>query len=122
MRRHFSANVPRDEDLLPRWFLLAVIMVLLLTGIYTLVYHAAQRSAAARELAARLPRDYPATLQAMIASTGNACERVCGVYPLSTAPGTSAVSVMCGHVSANAKCENGRHYVVSIAPAPEPSR
>lgn len=122
MRANFSSNTPRDEDLLPRWFLLAAIMVLLLTGTYTLVYHAAQRSAAGRELSYRLPADYPATLQAMIASTGNSCDTVCGVYPLSTAPGTSAVSVVCGHKSPTAKCENERRYTVRIEPAAEPSR
>jgi hypothetical protein len=122
MKSQFARDRARDEELLPRWLFLATLIILLLTGAYTLIYNAAEHDRTAKALTETLPDDYAATLRAMINASGNTCEQVCSLTPLSAAARTSSLSVACGAASGSSDCVIKTRFVLTIEPAPEPSR
>jgi hypothetical protein len=112
----------RDWAKVQNWMLPALIIVLLLTGLDTIVYYADQRDRSAQVLSSTLPADYQRTIMSLVSSTGHVCERVCSLTPLAAAPGTTSVLVKCGSSADGATCRQTTSYNLNVEPTAQPSR
>jgi hypothetical protein len=111
-----------ELDVLTKWSLVILILTALLTFGYSIIHYAAQVDHARSTLAATLPDNYRDTLKALVTSSGGSCRQVCDLKTSNISPARTTYRVSCGTGAVGAVCTNVHDYVLTIGPAPVPSR
>ena len=112
----------RDWDIVSRWMLPGIVLLLLLTGIDTLAYHLRERDRRVQALEGSLPRNYEQTIRALVVSFGHSCDTLCGLTPLGTLSDKMTIIASCGVASASGSCERKASFTLTITPSTLPSR
>lgn len=111
-----------DLDLLSRWALAVVLVTALLTVGYTIIHTAAEVDKTRAHLSSALPTNYRDTLKAMLQSAGASCREVCDMTAVHTDAGGTIFKVSCTASATDAACAAPVDYLLTLAPAPLPSR
>jgi len=122
MERSKQNEVQRDWDIVSRWMLPGIVVLVLLTGVDTLVYHMNERARQATALQGTLPRDYEQTVRALVASSGHSCAQLCSLTPLGALSDRMTLVVTCGTKGADGTCERKASFALTITPSAVPSR
>jgi len=122
MERSKQNEMQRDWDVVSRWMLPGIVVLVLLTGIDTLVYHLGERDSRAQSLQDTLPRNYQQTVRALVASSGHRCEQLCSLVPLGAFSDKMTLVATCGVKGSSGACEQQASFTLTITPSAGPSR
>jgi hypothetical protein len=122
MERSKQNDVQRDWDVVSRWMLPGLVVLVLLTGIDTLTYHLRERDRRMQALHEMLPRNYEQTIRALVAASGHSCEQLCGLTPLETISDRMSVVASCGVKAPSGGCTPKARFTLTVTPAAVPSR
>lgn len=122
MDRSKQDEMQRDWDIVSRWMLPGLVLLLLLTGIDTLAYHLQERDQRLQALQGSLPRNYEQTIRALVSASGHNCAQLCDLTPLETLSDKMTLVASCGVASPSGACERKGSFRLTITPSTLPSR
>ena len=116
-----STSQRRELDGFTKWALAVLIIVAVVCVSYTIIHSVTSVESARAQLVASLPPNYRDTVKAMLTAADAQCSDVCDLTAARASDDRFVFRASCGVKSAD-RCATERVYMLTIEPAPTPSR